>query len=86
MTQQQEKLLQLLEDHGNSLRGLLTKLTLRQDIAEELMQDLFIKLNNLKTLEKIANLTSYLYISIPYFFAPFESSEFELSDVVDNVK
>ena len=59
MTKQQEKLLQMLEDHGKSIYGLLTRLTLREDIAEELMQDLFIKLNNLKTFEKIANLKAY---------------------------
>ena len=34
----------------------------------------------------LCGLTLYLYISIPYFFALFESFEFELSDVVDNVK
>ena len=51
----------MLEDHGKSLYGLLTRLTLREDIAEELMQDLFIKLNNLKTFEKIANLRAYAH-------------------------
>jgi RNA polymerase sigma-70 factor (ECF subfamily) len=38
------ELLELLDRSGASLYALLTRLTLRQDVAEELMQDLFIKL------------------------------------------
>lgn len=39
-----EQLLELLDRSGARLLALLTRLTLREDIAEELMQDLFIKL------------------------------------------
>jgi RNA polymerase sigma factor (sigma-70 family) len=39
------ELLELLDRSGGSLYALLTRLTLRQDVAEELMQDLFLKLN-----------------------------------------
>jgi RNA polymerase sigma-70 factor, ECF subfamily len=38
------ELLELLDRSGASLHALLTRLTLRQDVAEELMQDLFLKL------------------------------------------
>jgi RNA polymerase sigma-70 factor (ECF subfamily) len=40
-----QNLLTLLDTSGPELHALLTKLTLRADVAEELMQDLFIKLS-----------------------------------------
>ncbi len=39
-------MLELLNDQGARLHGLLLKLTLREDVAEDLMQDLVIKLAN----------------------------------------
>lgn len=45
MADRQKELLELLDKAGASLYALLTRLTLREDIAEELMQELFIKLN-----------------------------------------
>ena len=45
MTDRQKELLELLDKSGANLYTLLTRLTLREDIAEELMQELFIKLN-----------------------------------------
>jgi len=42
------ELLELLDRSGASLLALLTRLTLRQDAAEELMQDLFLKLSGAK--------------------------------------
>jgi RNA polymerase sigma factor (sigma-70 family) len=39
------KMLAVLEDHGTSLYGLLVRLTLREDVAEDLMQELFVKLS-----------------------------------------
>ena len=41
----QTELLELLDQSGARLHALLTRLTLREDVAEELMQDLFIKLS-----------------------------------------
>lgn len=46
MQDRQKELLELLDKSGANLFTLLTRLTLREDIAEELMQELFIKLNN----------------------------------------
>ena len=40
-----EQLLELLDRSGGRLLALLTRLTLREDVAEELMQELFIKLS-----------------------------------------
>jgi RNA polymerase sigma-70 factor (ECF subfamily) len=42
------ELLELLDRSGASLHALLTRLTLCQDVAEELMQDLFLKLSAAK--------------------------------------
>jgi len=42
------QLLELLDQSGASLLALLTRLTLRQDVAEELMQDLFLRLSSAK--------------------------------------
>jgi RNA polymerase sigma factor (sigma-70 family) len=55
----QKELLELLDKSGADLYALLTRLTLREDIAEELMQELFIKLNNSRSIGKIANWNAY---------------------------
>jgi len=52
-------LLQLLEKSGATYYRLLTKLTLREDVAEELMQELFIKLSNTNDLNDVKNLGAY---------------------------
>jgi len=54
-----KELLELLDRSGAELYALLTRLTLRQDVAEELMQDLFIKLRNSRGTAKITNLDAY---------------------------
>ncbi len=53
------KLLELLEKSGARLHTLLTRLTLREDVAEELMQELFIKLSNTNDLNDVKNLSAY---------------------------
>jgi RNA polymerase sigma-70 factor (ECF subfamily) len=53
------QLLRLLEESGPKLYNMLTRLTLSDDIAEELMQDLFIKLFEIQHLRKIKNLEAY---------------------------
>ena len=45
MSDRQTELLDLLETSGAKLHALLARLTLREDVAEELMQDLFLKLH-----------------------------------------
>jgi len=39
-----DEVLALLADHGARLHAILTRLTLREDVAEDLMQELFLKL------------------------------------------
>jgi RNA polymerase sigma-70 factor (ECF subfamily) len=51
--------LQLLDKSGETFYRLLTRLTLREDIAEELMQELFIKLSNTNDLNDVENLDAY---------------------------
>jgi RNA polymerase sigma-70 factor (ECF subfamily) len=53
-----DKLLELLDRSGPGLHALLTKLTLREDVAEDLMQDLFIKLAG-SNLDVVDNLDAY---------------------------
>ena len=63
MRSRQKELFELLEKSGASLYALLTRLTLREDVAEELMQELFIKLSNSKGLHKIQNWPAYAHRS-----------------------
>jgi RNA polymerase sigma factor (sigma-70 family) len=58
-----EKLLELLEKQGPGLHALLTRLTLREDVAEDLMQELFIKLAGSNRLDKVENLGGYVRIT-----------------------
>lgn len=59
MRSRQKELLELLDKSGANLFALLTRLTLREDVAEELMQELFIKLNNSRGIGKVANWNAY---------------------------
>lgn len=59
MDKKQILLLQLLEQSGPRLLGMLTRLTLDQDAAEELMQELFIRLFEIEHIENIENLQAY---------------------------
>jgi len=56
----QKELLELLDRSGAELYTLLTRLTLREDVAEELMQELFIKLSNSRALARAANRDAYV--------------------------
>jgi RNA polymerase sigma-70 factor (ECF subfamily) len=48
VSDRQTELLALLEQFGPGLYALLTRLTLREEVAEELMQELFLKLHGAK--------------------------------------
>jgi len=48
-----------LDKSGANLYALLTRLTLREDVAEELMQELFIKLINSRSFDKAGNPEAY---------------------------
>ncbi len=55
MQDRTHELLEFLDRSGVYLYTLLARLTLRQDIAEDLMQELFIKLSNSRSFEKAKN-------------------------------
>ena len=61
MTDCHKQLLELLDRSGAKLHTLLTRLTLREDVAEDLMQELFIKISDVATSKKISNWDSYAY-------------------------
>jgi RNA polymerase sigma-70 factor (ECF subfamily) len=57
----QRQILELLDTSGATLYALLTRLTLREDVAEELMQDLFVKLSDTRGMDKIHNWGAYAH-------------------------
>ena len=61
MTDRQKELLELLEESGANLYALLTRLTLREDVAEELMQELFVKLSNSRGFNRVVNRRAYAH-------------------------
>jgi RNA polymerase sigma-70 factor (ECF subfamily) len=63
LSSRQKELLELLDKSGADMYALLTRLTLREDVAEELMQELFIKLDNSRFAGGIANLKAYAHKS-----------------------
>lgn len=54
-----EKVLALLADHGERLHALLVRLTLREDVAEDLMQELFLKLARNNQLARVRDTLAY---------------------------
>lgn len=59
MDEQLERLLEFLENSGPGLHAMLTRLILREDVAEDLMQELFIRLSKSKAFEKARNRGAY---------------------------
>jgi len=55
-----ETLLELLESEGPRLMGLLTRLTLREGVAEDLLQDLFLRLLRSDRLRKSDDVKAYV--------------------------
>ena len=56
-----QRLLEFFEHSEAELHTLLIQLVLREDIAEELMQELFVKLANFKGLDKVENMAAYAH-------------------------
>ncbi len=59
MQERQKRLLELLEESGSSLHVLLARLTLREDAAEDLMGELFLKLSQSSGLDRARNRDAY---------------------------
>ncbi len=53
--------LALLDQHGRRLYALLVRLTLRSDVADDLLQDLFVKLARSDGFARAANKLAYAY-------------------------
>ena len=56
-----DRLLKLLDEHGRRLHVLLVKLTLNQDAAEDLLQDLFLRLSCSNGLLRATSPERYLF-------------------------
>jgi len=54
-----EKVLALLADNGERLHALLVRLTLREDVAEDLMQELFLKLARGNQIARVRDAMAY---------------------------
>ena len=61
MIERQKKILQLLDTSGERLHRLLARLTQREDVVGDLLQELFIRLWNSKTFNKAEDPFAYAY-------------------------
>ena len=61
MINRQQKILQLLDTSGPRLHRLLARLTRREDVIGDLLQELFIRLWNSKTFDKANDPFAYAY-------------------------
>jgi RNA polymerase sigma factor (sigma-70 family) len=56
-------LLGILDESGARLHALLTRITLREDVAEDLLQDLFLKLRSSESFDGARDPTAYAFRS-----------------------
>jgi len=56
-----ERVLAVLQESGQKLHALLLRLTLRSDVAEDLLQELFLRLSQSAAFAGAANRTAYAY-------------------------
>ncbi len=61
MIERQRKILQLLDTSGVDLHRLLARLTLREDVVGDLLQELFIRLCNSKAFDKAKDPFAYAH-------------------------
>jgi RNA polymerase sigma factor (sigma-70 family) len=61
LADRQQKVLQLLDTSGVRLHGLLARLTLREDVVGDLMQELFIRLYQSRGFDKAKDTFAYAY-------------------------
>ena len=61
MTSSNDELLDILNQHGAQLHALLTRLTLRAGVAEDLLQELFLKLHDADGFARAANRKAYAF-------------------------
>ena len=63
LRKQQRKVLELLDTSGAQFHRLLTKLTLREDIVGDLLQELFIRLSESSAFDRATDPVAYTYRS-----------------------
>ena len=63
MKKEHEKVIRLLDNHGEKLHRLLTRLTMCENVAGDLIQDLFIKLSGSKSFGKARNELAFAWTS-----------------------
>ncbi len=61
MNSEPNRLLDMLEAHGKQLFALFTRVTLRSGVAEDLLQELFLKLRNSAGFASAENQQAYLF-------------------------
>jgi RNA polymerase sigma factor (sigma-70 family) len=61
LIERQKKILQLLDASGSSLHRLLGRLTRRQDVVGDLLQELFLRLWNSKAFDNAQDPSAYAY-------------------------
>ena len=61
MDERQQKVLQLLDEHGPSLYGHVARLTQCEHATRDLMQDLFVKLQTIDRFDQILDLYAYAW-------------------------
>ncbi|NQV31489.1 MAG: sigma-70 family RNA polymerase sigma factor [Phycisphaeraceae bacterium] len=61
MDERQQKVLQLLDEHGPSLYGHVARLTRCEHVTRDLMQDLFVKLQTVDGFDQIQDLYAYAW-------------------------
>jgi RNA polymerase sigma-70 factor (ECF subfamily) len=61
LIERQKKILQLLDTSGERLHRLLGRLTRREDVVGDLLQELFLRLLNSKTFDKAKDPFAYAY-------------------------
>jgi len=61
LIERQRKILHLLDMSGTRLHRLLSRLTLREDVVGDLLQELFISLCNSKAFDKVEDPFAYAY-------------------------
>ena len=59
MNDSTQSVLSLLAEHGPRLHATLLRITLREDVAEDLMQELFLRLNRRNALERATDPLGY---------------------------
>ena len=84
MKDHQRRLLELLNEIGPRLHALLTRVTLRADVAEELMQDLFLRLSDSRGFATAGNPSGYAYATAMNLAFSWRRSQDRMAQVLSN--